>query len=95
MNLPIELIPCSLPPRFRWRQLVDTPNGQRTIDHEGQMPVTIEGAVVSLIDVAKQQAQEIAGLNKRLEAAYERIASQSDALGKKAEVQQSLSKKGK
>ena len=73
MNLPIELISNSSPPRFRWRQTLQTPIGTRTVDHEGTLPPTVETAVEFLIALAKQQAQEIIGLQKRVETAEKRL----------------------
>jgi hypothetical protein len=58
VNLPIDVLPNSSPPRFCWRQIVDTPVGSRVIEHEGMLPPNIETAVQSLIGIAKQLALE-------------------------------------
>jgi len=67
MNLPIDVIPDTSPPRFRWRQTVSTPLGDRVVDHEGELPSTVEEAVIILIAITKQQAQEIIGLRRIVE----------------------------
>lgn len=78
VTLPIDLIPNTSPPQFKWRQTVGTPIGDRTVDHEGTLPPSVEGAVLALIVLAKQQEQEIVGLRRRNEGAYEVIAEQSN-----------------
>ena len=69
INLPIDVVPGNVPPVFRWRQLVDTPVGARTVEHEGPLPPSVEVAVKSLIGVAKQLALENKELRRRLEEA--------------------------
>lgn len=75
MTLPIELVPNSRPPRFRWKQTISTPVGDRTIDHEGTLSPTVEDALVKLIALAHQQAQEIIGLRRVNESMARRIES--------------------
>ena len=67
MNLPIDVVPDTRPPRFRWRQTVGTPVGPHVADCEGSLPPSVEGAVADLITLAKQQAQEIMGLRRTSE----------------------------
>lgn len=53
MELPIDVVPGSIPPRFKWKQTVDTVNGKRTVDSEGGLPPSVEQAVLDLIALAK------------------------------------------
>ena len=70
MTIPIDLISNSRPPRFRWRQTVTSPAGDRVITHEGTLPAAVEDAVAALIIIARRQA-------KRLEGALCQIAEMS------------------
>lgn len=97
--LPIDVIPNTNPPRFRWRQTVQTPTGLRTVENEGILPPSVEGAVLVLITLAKRQQKEADGLAEQVaDLAAEvgvlreqnngyatRIAAQSEALSEKAE----------
>lgn len=101
MNLPIDIIPGTNPPKFRWRQTVSTPNGLRVVDHTGNLPPTVEGAVLLLITLARQwsfeladQKKETEGLHAQLLAATDRIAKQSELLSQRAEAQPSRKSKG-
>ncbi len=85
MNLPITVVPGSNPPQFRWRQIVSTPVGNQVIDHESNMPPTIEGALVALISIAKQLMYDNAALQGEIKGHCDRIANQSDQLSKNAE----------
>lgn len=58
VNLPIDVVPGSRPPSFRWRQTVETPYGCRVVEHVGSLPPTVEEAVKLLISVAKQLHRE-------------------------------------
>lgn len=79
MDLPIDVVPNTNPPRFRWRQLVSSPIGMHNAQHEGVLQPSVEQAVLSLIILARQQAAEIENL-QRINAA------QSEVITKKAEV---------
>ena len=59
MTLPIDLIPGTRPPRFRWRQTVTTPAGDRVVNYEGVLPPAAEEAVAQLIALAKTQARRL------------------------------------
>lgn len=85
MDLQIDVVPGSNPPKFRWRQVVEFQGQRRYIQHEGNLPPSVEVAVVSLINLAKQQDGEIKALRKQVEGHCERIAAQSELLTKKAE----------
>lgn len=102
MNLPIDVVPDTNPPRFFWKQTVQSPIGPREVGYEGLLPPHVEGAVAALVVLAKQQAQEIATWKQTIED----MAAQLDA--QKAELietppehllppapKQFLSKKGK
>lgn len=64
MNLPIEMVPDSNPPRFRWRRVVDTPLGSKVITCEGSLPASVEGPVATVIGIVQQLHYE----NNRLKA---------------------------
>lgn len=65
MILPIDLVPGTNPPCFRWRQAVTAPSGEMLmVDHEGTLPQTVEVEVAALIALAKCQQQEIASLRQ-------------------------------
>lgn len=98
MTLPIELIPNSNPPKFRWQQIVDTPAGLRTVSHIGVVPLSIENSLIRLVKLTMQQAQEIIGLRRQVEGMADRIAAQSELLSKQAEAKPDppvATKKGK
>lgn len=58
--LPIDVVPNTDPPIFRWRQLVSNwGDGQSEwVEHEGTLPPTCERAVVDLIVIAKRLQEE-------------------------------------
>ena len=66
MNLPIDIISGTNPPKFRWRYTVDTMNGIVVQDCEGPLPLSVEKAVQLLIEVAKQALTENAALREQL-----------------------------
>ena len=78
MNLPIDVISNTAPPRFRWRQRVGTPAGMVVQNNEGMLPPSVEEAVLKLIEFTK----ELQRINVEL---VERIAAQSELLSRKAE----------
>ena len=87
MNLPIDVVdPNQRPPRFRWRQTVDSIVGKRTVETEGPLPPAVEDAVLALVVLARAQAAEIAALKRQVEGHADRIAAQSELLGKRAEA---------
>ena len=61
-TLPIDVVPGTDPPRFRWRQVVDSPVGVRVIEHERVMLPSVEGAVLALVELAKEQSRQIVAL---------------------------------
>lgn len=86
MNLPIELIPGTSPPKFRWRQTVTTPIGPITIDQEGLLPPAVDNAVGALITMTRQLLADNEALRKQIDGHVARIAAQSELLRKRAEA---------
>lgn len=84
-QLPINMVPNTDPPVFRWRHTVSTISGVTTQECEGQLPPSVEGAVKTLIGIAKQALMDNAGLRGQVQGMADRIASQSELLGKSAE----------
>ena len=73
MNLPIEHIPGTDPPRFVWQQVLEG----NTIDHSGPLWPTVEGAVVKLIELARKLVKENAGLRGKLAVQSELLSEGS------------------
>lgn len=73
-HLPIEVVPNSRPPRFCWQQRVQTPAGTTTVQHEGQLPPTVEDAVVELIG----KVSCLDDINEHLRKSYERLQKFKD-----------------
>jgi len=59
VKLPIDVVPNTRSLIFRWQQTVDSPIGRRTVEHEGVLPLAVEGVVAALIALAKEQAEQI------------------------------------
>ncbi len=66
VQLPIDVVPHTHPPKFRWQQSVSTMDGVRTVDCEGPLPPAVEGAVGRLVVLAKQLQKENEELQKQL-----------------------------
>ena len=66
-NLPIDVVPGTNPPIFKWRLTIDTVAGPVTSDQEGPLPASVEKSVVLLIQIAKQLIAENEELRNRLE----------------------------
>lgn len=64
MNLPIDIVANTSPPRFRWRQTVETPVGTRVQEYDGVLPPSMEQAVEALVQIAKQLEKDNAALVK-------------------------------
>lgn len=62
MRLPIDLIPNTSPPRFRWRQVVNTPLGRQSVEQEGAVSASIEVALQELIVMTRTLLRENAEL---------------------------------
>lgn len=72
-DLPIDVVPGTRPPRFRWRVAVGTAggHGQRAVECEGSLPAGVERAVLALIGVAKAgeaRCEELVKENATLKA---------------------------
>lgn len=74
VELPIERVPNTSPPRFRWRQHVEALGGARMVEHEGTVPPTLESALIQLIVLAKQQARDIDNLQRMAEELTRQVA---------------------
>ena len=86
MNLPIDVIPGTHPPQFRWTQIVEAFGRPREIvPQEGLLPPSLEGAVAELIAMTKQLMRENAGLQGQVQGMADRIAAQFELLAKRAE----------
>lgn len=79
MQLPIEVIPGSRPPRFRWRYLADTPNGRQAVEQEGSLPPSMEGAMQRLISLVKQLQTENAGLQEQVNCLIRQVEEKAEA----------------
>lgn len=98
MELPIDVIPNTVPPKFRWKSVVDTPNGKQVVSQEGVLPAAVERSVERLIGIVKQVLMDNATLQGQVKGLADRVAAQSDLLSKKAEsqlAQNTLAKKSK
>ena len=71
MNLTIDQIPNTDPPKFRWKRRISTPIGMQTLDCEGMLPVAVETAVAQLIRDAKELLLE----NRKLKSAVDLYAA--------------------
>lgn len=59
VKLPIDVVPDTDPPIFRWRQAVDGYGGERVmVDYQEALPPNVEKAVQRLVGVAKQLLME-------------------------------------
>jgi hypothetical protein len=79
VNLPIERISNTNPHRFRWRQVVSTPDGARAQECEGTLPPSVEGAVSELIAMAERLAADALSLDEvRFSALVEAVKDQPE-----------------
>lgn len=96
--LPIKVVRGTIPPKFRWWQLVNTPTGVTKVMHESTVLPSMEGALLSLIQLCEHQEAEIKALRHQVSGMVDRIAAQSELLSKQAEKpvpSQPQPKKGK
>lgn len=82
MVLPIDVVPGTNPPQFRWRQVVDTIAGKRVVNHEGALPPSVERAVETLIGVTKQLLMENAALQGQVKGLEDRCSNQAAIIDK-------------
>ena len=71
-QLPIDVVPGTVPPKFTWTQIVnDFMGGVREVSQVGGLPVSVERPVADLIALAKRLMRENTALRvaqvKRLE----------------------------
>ena len=76
VRLPIDVVPGTDPPIFKWWQVVDTIAGRDVIKHEGMLPPTVEVAVERIISVAKQSLMENVSLKGQVAALQKQIEGQ-------------------
>ncbi len=86
ISLPIDVVPGTDPPRFRWTQRVSTPLGPRELPCEGCLPPGAEQAVAALVAMVNRQQREVEHLRLVNEGLAERVAAQSELLSKRAEA---------
>lgn len=67
MDLPIDVVPGTSPPRFRWTYVIDTPVGKRCSTEEGNLPPSMEKAVEALVMLAKRLLKDNADLREKIE----------------------------
>ena len=91
IKLPIDVVPRTNPPIFRWIQVVDTPNGWRTVEHEEALPSTVEKAVAHLIKIARQLITANVAMQAQIDSMSDRINAQSQSEA----LRTTLPKKGK
>lgn len=59
MKLPIQRVPGTTPPKFRYKQTVDLPaGGTQVVQHEGCVSSSMETALCDLLRIAEQLAAE-------------------------------------
>ena len=66
MILPIDVIPNSNPPRFKWYQLVDSPIGRKLVDCQGSLQLGVSESVVALLRMVKELSAENETLGKQV-----------------------------
>lgn len=85
MKLPIDVIPNTNPPRFKWWQVFDATGTPRSVVCEGVVHPAIEKALLELIELVKTQDKRmnsedgilsvLAAASKRNEVLQQRIAT--------------------
>lgn len=89
--LPIDVVPGTNPPIFRWNQLID----RQIIHHEGALPASVEVAVSRLISIAKQLLMDNAALHGQVDGLSKlKVATVPVATPSKPPAQ-NVEKKGK
>lgn len=82
MNLPIDVVPNTNPPLFKWTQVV----GGVVQQCEGMLPPSCESAVAALVKVAKDALSRNLELRVKLDAALSRLADSQKQETVKAKV---------
>ena len=76
MNLPIDVVPRTDPPIFRWRHTV----GATVQECEGLLPAGVEQAVVDLVQVAKRAMMDNAMLTGRVDTLESKAGERAGTL---------------
>lgn len=66
MNLPIEIIPNTNPPQFKWKQVVNTINGTAEQECSGLLPPSIDNVVKQLLFICKSTIKDNIQLQKQV-----------------------------
>ena len=104
LKLPIDVVPGSSPPIFRWKHVVHTPWGMSVQDCESSLPPSCEQAVADLIALVKRLQMEntalrlqVDGMDKLIEGAAKdvaRVTSSDNAVPMPTSTDTSKPKKG-
>lgn len=86
MDLPIEIVPNSRPIKFRWKEVIDSPDGRRVVNLEGTVPPGMAIAIERLISIATHLIADNVAMNNVIKKRSEQS---------KQEAAQSTHKKGK
>lgn len=78
MKLPIDIVPGTNPPQFKWSMIVDMPGGPKTIEFQECIPSYLEKAVETLIDITKQQQLELVSLREQVQSLEESLSQYVD-----------------
>lgn len=106
-DLPIDVIPGSSPPRFRWRHKVATPIGEKAIECTGLMLPSIEASLCTLVAIAKEraariavltasvksQAEQIEALTQQIEGLHKQLIAATDRIGAQSETLSRMAEK--
>lgn len=72
-QLPIDVVPNTNPPRFKWRRSVNTMIGKKTVDCDGALPPQVEDSVRDVIALVRDQEREIERLREQVAASQKQI----------------------
>ena len=72
-DLPIDVVPGTDPPVFKWTQLVDSMSGKQVVEYVQTLPSNVEVAVQRMVTIVKQLLMENAGLRGQVDALNDRI----------------------
>lgn len=74
MFLPIDVVPGTNPPQFRWNQLV----GGQVVHHEGTVSPTLEVALTRTLAILKQLLMDNAAQRGQIDELTRRLEHQDD-----------------
>lgn len=57
-DLPIDVVPNTAPPQFRWSQVLDGFGGKQTLQHVGSVYPSMESALIEVVAMAKRSFEE-------------------------------------